>query len=220
MRIAHVSDTEYEVSDLIIERLHERRFCVFDLEGTGPDQYRDHVTQIGAVRVDGRGESDGTAFATLVRPPVPIPGPIERLTGIRNEDVADAPPFPDAYRSFAAYAEDRVLVTQCGYEYDVPLLATECGRNGLEPPGIPLLDTKVLFTYAFPEIEEIPTTDFLIRFFGIDASDLPRHDALGDARLIGRIFVRLLAACRERGIGDIRVARPLRVKKARLRPLE
>jgi len=219
LRIRHVSDTEYEIAGLVIERLHERRFCVFDLEATGPDPDRDHVTQIGAVRTGADGAPEGPAFMTLIRPPVPIPEPIERLTGIRNGDVAAAPPFPEAYRSFRAYAGDLVFVTQAGYEFDGPLLARECGRHGLVPPAGPMLDTKALFTYAFPEIGEIPSTDFLIRFFGIDSSDLPRHDALGDARLIGRIFVRLLAACRERGIRDVRITEPMRVKKMRLRPL-
>lgn len=219
MRIEHISDAEYEISGLVVERLHERRFCVFDLEATGPDQNRDHITQIGAVNVSGSGKIDTQPFVALVRPPVPIPEPIERLTGIRNEDVADAPLFPEAYRSFRAYAADRVLVTQAGCEYDSPLLARECGRHGLDPPGNALLDTKVLFTYAFPEIDEIPSTDFLIRFFGIEAGDLPRHDALGDALLIGRILSRLLAAYRERGIVGIRITEPLRVKKMRLRPL-
>jgi DNA polymerase III epsilon subunit-like protein len=133
--------------------------------------------------------------------------------------VANAPPFPEAYRSFRGYAANRVLVTQCGYEFDGPLLASECGRHGLDPPDCPMLDAKALFTYAFPEIDEIPSTDFMIRFFGIDDRDLPRHDALGDALLIARIFGRLLAACRERGITEIRITEPLRVKKARLRPL-
>lgn len=220
MRIAHVSDTEYEISGLVVERLHERRYCVFDLEGTGPDPDRDRVIQIGAVRMDGGGEPSGRTFAALVRPPIPIPEPIQRLTGIRSEDVADAPAFPEAYRSFAAFAGDSVMVTQAGYEYDGPLLARECALCGIAPPGNPLLDTKALFTYAFPEIDEIPSTDFLVRFFGIDAGDLPRHDALGDALLIGRIFSRLLAACRERGIDGIRITEPLRVKKMRLRPLE
>jgi DNA polymerase III epsilon subunit-like protein len=113
-----------------------------------------------------------------------------------------------------------VLVTQAGYEFDGPLLARECARHGLIPPKNALLDTKVLFTCAFPEIGEIPSTDFLIGFFGIEAGDMPRHDALGDALLIGRIFDRLLAACRERGIDGIRITEPLRVKKMRLRPLE
>lgn len=219
MRIEQVSPHEYAISGLIVERLHELAYCVFDLEATGPDPDRDHVTQIGAVKVDGSGEPENGTFATLVRPPVPIPEPIERLTGIRNEDAANAPPFPEAYRSFRGYAANRVLVTQCGYEFDGPLLASECGRHGLDPPDCPMLDAKALFTYAFPEIDEIPSTDFMIRFFGIDDRDLPRHDALGDALLIARIFGRLLAACRERGITEIRITEPLRVKKARLRPL-
>jgi DNA polymerase III, epsilon subunit and related 3''-5'' exonucleases len=218
MRIEHVSDTEYEISDLFVERLHERRFCIFDLEATGPDPEQDRVTQIGAVRVSGGG-IEPSPFVTLVRPPIPIPAPIERLTGIRNEDAAGAPLFPEAYRAFTAYAADRVLVTQAGYEYDGPLLERECGRHGLDPPGNLLLDTKVLFAHAFPEIDEIPSTDFLIRFFGIDDGDLRRHDALGDAHLIARILIRLLAACRERGIDGIRITEPLRVKKMRLRPL-
>lgn len=219
MRIEQVSDAEYEISGLIVERLHERRFCVFDLEATGPDATRGHITQIGAVRMGGNGGPEPRTFATLVRPPIPIPEPIERLTGIRNEDAAHAPLFPEAYRSFRVYAADRVLVTQAGYEFDGPLLRRECGLHGLDPPEQLLLDTKVLFAYAFPEIDEIPSTNFLIRFFGIEAGDLPRHDALGDALLIGRILSRLLDAYREKGIADIRITEPLRVKKMRLEPL-
>jgi len=215
VRIEQVSDAEYEISGLIVERLHERRFCVFDLEATGPDATRGHITQIGAVRMGGNGEPDTRSFATLVRPPIPIPEPIERLTGIRNAEAANAPLFPEAYRSFMAYAADRVMVTQAGYEFDGPLLRRECGLHGLDPPEQLLLDTKVLFAYAFPEIDEIPSTDSLIRFFGIEAGDLPRHDA----QLIGRILNRLLAAYREKGIVDIRITEPLRVKKVRLEPL-
>jgi DNA polymerase III alpha subunit (gram-positive type) len=53
MRIRHVSDAECEVSDPVVERLHDLRFCVFEREGTGPDPDRDRVIQIGAVRTAG-----------------------------------------------------------------------------------------------------------------------------------------------------------------------
>lgn len=111
------------------------------------------------------------------------------------------------------------LVTQAGFEYDGPQLARECSRNGLCPPANRLLDTKVLFTYAFPWIDATPSTDFMIRFFGIASGGLRRHDALGDAMLIDRIFGCLLHTFKERGISTINISKPLRVKKVQLKPL-
>jgi len=90
VRIRRVSDAGYEGSDLVVGRLQELCCCVFDPEGTGPEPDRDRAIQIGAVRLDAGGRPDGRTFVTLVRPPVPIPEPIGRLTGIRDEDVADA----------------------------------------------------------------------------------------------------------------------------------
>lgn len=53
MRIRHVSDAECEVSDSVVERLHDLRFCVFERDGAGPGPRPRHPDRRGA---DGRPE--------------------------------------------------------------------------------------------------------------------------------------------------------------------
>ena len=60
-----------------------------DLETTGLDVARDDIIEIGAVRTrDGEILDE---FSVLVNPGRPIPSAITHLTGIRSEDVLDAP---------------------------------------------------------------------------------------------------------------------------------
>ncbi|WNQ12170.1 3'-5' exonuclease [Paenibacillus aurantius] len=152
MKITHLSDSDYSIEGLILDELGSRRFCVFDLEATGPDPDEDFITQIGAVCLDGDGLAR-QSFQTLVKSPKPIPPLIEKLTGIRNADLTEAPSFREALDAFRTYAGDAVLVTQAGYEYDWPLLHKECERNSLPAMTNPILDTKVLFAYLH-EVEE------------------------------------------------------------------
>ena len=71
----------------------------------------------------------------------------------------------------------------------------------------------------YPEVEDIVSTDFLIRWFEIDDSDIKRHDALGDSVLIGRIFVALMDEMRRRQRDGIQWIEPMSVKRMKLPPL-
>jgi len=192
--------------------LHDRRFCVFDLEGTGIHFMTECITQIGAVRIKEGDIRPDESFNSLVKSPKPIPPAIERLTGISNEAIASAPSFPEAYERFAEFAADAVLVTQAGYEYDVPLLQHHCKQHRLPMLANPIFDTKALFTLIHPEVCEVVSTDFLIRYYGIDTNGLKRHDALDDCILIGNIFLKILQEYRERDIEHLDI-RGLKVKR-------
>jgi len=119
---------------------------------------------------------------------------------------------------FLAFTQGCVLVTQAGYEYDLPLLLTECKRINklIEPPLI--IDTKALFTYLHPEYSNIISTNFLIHYYNIDDTDIQRHDALGDSILIARIFNKVIAECVAKDIVHIQFDH-LKVKKVKLTPL-
>ncbi len=214
MQIAYLSAELYELSDFRFEGLHARRYVVFDLEATGPGAETDSVTQIGAVRM---GESD-TAFESLVRPWKPIPQKIEELTGVTNAKVKTAPDFAEAYARFRAFCGDAVLVTQCGYEYDFPLLDRECDRAELEHLANIRLDTKAIFALLHPQRTETFSTSFLSVYYGINRSEFKRHDALGDARLIARIFRAELEEAKNMGI-DALATDGLRIKRFALPPL-
>ncbi|MDF2659012.1 MAG: polymerase epsilon subunit-like 3-5 exonuclease [Paenibacillus sp.] len=219
MNVTFLSSDLYRVDGLRISGLKDRTYCVFDLEGTGIDYTKEYITQIGAIRIERGTIPEGGRFSSLVRSPKPIPPAIERLTGITNADMARAPGFPEVYADFVRFAEDAVLVTQAGYEYDMNLLQKQCGMSGLSMAGNPVIDTKAMFTHIHPEIDAVVSTDFLLNYYRIDADDVPRHDALGDSVLIGRILLRILDEYRERGLDELDLTRGLTVRRFRLPPL-
>lgn len=66
------------------------------LETTGATATADRIMEIGIVEVD----ADGVRkLSCLVNPGTPISGFIERMTGISNAMVANAPPFEESGRA-------------------------------------------------------------------------------------------------------------------------
>ena len=84
-----------------IINLHRSLFVVFDLETTGFAAARDEIIELAAVVLspDGIQLEDGT-FSSFVKPERNIPSPVTQITGITNEMVSSAPPFPDVAKDF------------------------------------------------------------------------------------------------------------------------
>ncbi|EPY09282.1 DNA polymerase III subunit alpha [Paenibacillus alvei TS-15] len=215
MNVSNISNEEYELSGLTIKDLLNQQYCVFDFEGTGIDHHLDHITQIGALKLDASGIQDEDPFVTLVRSPKPIPEHIAELTGITNEAIYEALDFAQVYEAFTEFIGERILVTQAGYEYDIPLLRKECEQARLPMINNLVVDMKAMFTNIHPELADIPSTDFLIQYYQVDGSDLARHDAVGDSILISRLFAKILEEYKERGLDDLIIEDALRVKRFR-----
>ncbi|GIO63726.1 3'-5' exonuclease [Paenibacillus cineris] len=220
MKFIHSSNEKYTISGISVKDMTKQRYCVFDFEATGPDPNEDCITQIGAVIVDSLKIREELTFCSLVRTPKPIPEKIERLTGISNQDVAEAPKLVDVYPLFFDFIGNGILVTQAGYEYDWPLLENECMRHGIPVMSNQILDLKVLFTYLHPEISEIVSTNYLINYYRIQDQDLKRHDALGDSKLIARILICILQEYKSREITDLVINTPIDIRKVKLPPLK
>lgn len=219
MNIESIDADSYSLSAFAFGPLSGRRYVVFDVEATGPDHGTDSVTQIGAVAVYDEGPRDEDSFSRLVRPGKPIPPKIESLTGITNELVASAADFSTVWREFIDYCGDSTLVTQCGYEFDFPLIDRECARIGVPLPVQPRLDTKAIFALTHPERSDTFSTNFLSDYYGIDRTAFRRHDALGDAKLISRFFYAQLQEARRQNQEDWVLRAPIRIKRFVLPPL-
>lgn len=219
MNIRLLDSEHYELSGFDFAGFSRRRFVVFDVESTGIDHRSESITQIGAVAVYDTGPSDSEIFKSLVRPRKPIPPKIMKLTGISNLQVASARDFQAVWPEFISFCKDSVLVTQCGYEFDFPIVEEECARAGLPLPGNERLDTKVLFALLHPERTENFSTNFLADYYRIDRTQFQRHDALGDAKLISRIFLGELQELRARGVDSLRADSAIRIKRFVLPPL-
>jgi DNA polymerase-3 subunit epsilon len=219
LEITLLSDKEYTVSDLLIKNIHTKRFCVFDFEATGINHETEHITQIGAVIVENNEIVESRTVKTYVKPLKPIPESVERFTGIYNTDLIGAPSLAAVYDQFVKFTEGCILVTHAGYEFDLPLLKNECKRSNLSMITAPCVDTKALFSYLHPEIEDIIWTDYLIKHYNVNDKDLKRHDALGDSILIARIFLRILNEFKNRNIEDVDFIKPVIVKRFQIKPL-
>ncbi|ULL16126.1 3'-5' exonuclease [Paenibacillus sp. H1-7] len=214
MNISFLSKDEYLVQDVLVRDLLNSTFVVFDLEGTGIDFATESITQIGAVKVENGTIHAAAPFESLVQSSKPIPAAIEELTGISNQEMADAPKFPEVYKRFVEFIGDAVLVTQAGYEYDVPMLQKYCETYNAPPLTNTVLDTKVLFANLHRDVQDVISTDFLIRYYHIQTSDLKRHDALDDCILIGRILLGILNEYKEKSISSLHIdGDGLRVKR-------
>ena len=219
MKIFNETKERYAIKDLEINDLSRRKYCVFDLEATGLDYNNEYITQIGAVIVENGKIDYANVFNMLVKSPKPIPPEIERLTSITNSRISEAPPFAEAFNSFKEFAGDAVLVSQCGFEFDFHLLKKECERNHLDCLSNSILDTKVLYAAIHRDREDTYSTDFLLKNYQIYSKDVPRHDALGDSILIGRMLIEILGEYEARGIDSLVINEELVIKKFIPKPL-
>lgn len=218
----HIIEDEkekYVVNDIIIESFINKTFCVFDLEGTGLDCENDNVIQFGAVIVENKEIVNDMYFERLVKPTKLISKEIENLTGITNEMVQHASSFVDVFLDFQQFSKDCILVAQCGYEYDFRIIRSECNRRGLISSNFIGIDTKILFAYLHPELQDTFSTNFLLDYYSIDVSDIKRHTALGDSIIIARILVHILREFKNKGIHDLKITSPIKIKKFIPNPL-
>ena len=156
-----------------------------DLETTGATATSDRITEIGIVEVDENGVRE---WSCLVNPATPISGFIERLTGISDAMVAQAPPFAELAAEVMARLEGRLFVAH-NARFDYGFLKNEFKRAGHDFRAT-VLCTVRLSRKLFPQHAK-HNLDSLIERHGLTVSS--RHRALGDARLIHQFWNRLQA---------------------------
>lgn len=107
-----------------------RPLAIIDLETTGVNLGTDRIVEIAIVRV----QPDGTRQVKrkLINPEKPISAVSKDLHGISNEMVKDAPTFKQAANEIKQFLENCDLAGYNSNRFDIPLLAEEFLRVGLE----------------------------------------------------------------------------------------
>lgn len=111
---------------------------IFDTETTGllqaegtPLSLQPHITEIYALQVDDNGNKF-TELSTFVKPPIPIPEFITKITGITDADVADAPTFPQIFRRIVEVFFNSHTIVAHNLSFDEGVLIAEFQRIGKE----------------------------------------------------------------------------------------
>lgn len=111
---------------------------VFDLETTGLVQAKGsdiitqpYMTEFFAIKVNSKYEVI-KEFETYIKPPIPIPRNIEKMIGITNEMVSNAPTFSDVYRDIVEIFFGSHTVVAHNLAFDEEVLKCELRRIGKE----------------------------------------------------------------------------------------
>lgn len=102
----------------------------FDLETTGINIASDRIVEIAFLKVDLNGNESSKTMR--VNPEMPIPEKVTAIHGITNEDVKDAPTFNEIAKSLARDFEGCDLGGYNSIRFDIPLLAEEFLRAGVD----------------------------------------------------------------------------------------
>jgi DNA polymerase III subunit epsilon len=178
--------------------LTETRFVVVDTETTGFDVRTDYLLSLGAIEMTGSHMAEDRTYDQLIRPQSrrPMPLHIVKLTGIRDEDVADALPVETVLQGFLDFARGAVLVMHHS-AHDVRFLNAALYKLTRKHLTHRVLDTHDVAKWLRPALNDF-TLDGLLQTFGILLEG--RHTALGDAKMTARLFQVLLGEAREQGV--------------------
>lgn len=103
---------------------------VFDLETTGLNIVKDRIIQISYIKVYQNGKEERGNL--LINPEQLIPTEVTELTGIKNEDVKDAPTFREKAKELSEIFKGCDFAGFNSNRFDIPLLAEEFLRAGID----------------------------------------------------------------------------------------
>jgi DNA polymerase-3 subunit epsilon len=102
----------------------------FDLETTGVDVAKDRIVEISILKLHPDGKKE--VKTRRVNPEMPIPKGSSEIHGIYDEDVKDEPTFKSMAKSLAVFIGNSDLAGFNSNKFDVPLLAEEFLRVGVD----------------------------------------------------------------------------------------
>jgi DNA polymerase III subunit epsilon len=175
-----------------------------DIETSGGSISNSRITEIAAIRVE-QGEIV-KEFQSLVNPGVPLPYWITKLTGISDDDVADAPDFSEIASELYDVLQGALFIAH-NVRFDYGFIKHElelCGYN-FDPK---LLCTVRLSRALYPG-EKGHSLEKIISRHNIVVSD--RHRAFDDTRAMME-FVGLAYADKGKANFELAIARQLKTK--------
>jgi len=108
----------------------QRPLAFIDLETTGTNIATDRIVEIAIVKIFPSGET--IRKRKLVNPQMSIPTVVQKIHGISNEMVKDAPTFKDIANEINQFLDNCDIGGYNSNKFDIPLLVEEFLRIGLD----------------------------------------------------------------------------------------
>lgn len=198
------------LSPEILYELELTTFVALDVETTGLEPATESIIEFGAQRyVNGEVREQ---LSVAINPGKRIPENITRITGIRNEDVADAPRFGDVYQQIREFIGSDPVV---GHNVSFDMRFLENSARRLENDFTDWAGKDRVYKY-FPQQQHDTMTlarlylPFLPSFalsslaahFRLENKGA--HRALPDAEMTGSLFLELLPLAIQSSFPDVK----------------
>jgi len=178
--------------------IQEVEFTVFDTETTGLEpESGDRVIEIAAIKL--KNHIPGETFHSLVNPKRKISAAAFAVNHITDEMLEKAPAIEEVLPRFLAFVKGTVL---CSYNagFDFGFLKNEAKVLNMDlPQELVIVDILSMARILLPQIERHALW-FVAQFFNIET--IQQHRALSDVELTIKVFNRLNAMLREKGLTD------------------
>jgi len=102
----------------------------FDLETTGINIITDRIVELSYFKIWPNGDEELRTFK--INPTIPIPLNSTKIHGITDEDVKDSPTFSEIAKTLSKTLEGCDLAGYNSNKFDIPLLAEEFIRSGVD----------------------------------------------------------------------------------------
>jgi DNA polymerase III epsilon subunit family exonuclease len=185
------------------------RFIAIDVETTGLKPTSQRIIEVALVRFEDGVETG--RFNRLVNPGRRIPDYISKLTGIRNDDVADAAGFGALADEIVEFLGGEILVGH-NVGFDIGFLNAELQRVHIAKLVNESVDTLTLATRVIPGLRR-PSLDRVARQVGLSPRKI--HRAGVDATLTAEVALRLEAEARRQGVASLDALRVLATPRER-----
>jgi DNA polymerase III subunit epsilon len=158
-------------------RLNLKNPLVFlDLETTGINIVTDRIVEIALLKIHVDGSEEEKV--PRINPEIPISEEASRIHGITNDDVKEKPTFNEVAKSVAQFMEGCDLAGFNSSRFDIPLLAEEFERAGVD---IDLKKKKCIDVQAIFHKMEKRTLKAAFQFY-CKKELIDAHSAMADTR--------------------------------------
>lgn len=167
------------------DRPTEAPIIVLDFETTGLNTRREHVIEIGAVKLVGGTVVD--SLSVLVNPGMALPPVITQVTGITDGMLADKQPASVEIPKLMDFIGDCAIAAH-NASFDASMLQTELQRLGMTWHG-PVLDTLTMARKLYPQMKSFKLAR-LCKHLGVSLKNAHRavHDATATAECLAKMF--------------------------------